>query len=85
MWTKITSDEKTLPPLGVPVVVERRNGGGAIAERFIYDGEWYWAYVDRMTRNVHAENFHSEETEWDDVDPVAWHPLPEPYVEEKPE
>lgn len=79
IWTYITDDPATLPPLDVPVFVQLENGEAVTAERYSFADDWRWAICDYAP---YIEDF--TDRKWTcggssiaDIQPIAWHPLPE--------
>ena len=87
MWTKITSDEKTLPPLGVPILRQLSDGRIVSGDRSWIPGEERWCWCRGYDLDYYGGEWHlvDSEEDFDDAETVAWYPLPGPYVEEKPE
>lgn len=84
-WTYITDDPATLPPLDTPVFARLKyNTYGMVVRCYSSDAEGYlWAL---MYEPPYVKNgkWVCDNAEFEDLDVVAWHPMPQLPKEDAP-
>lgn len=82
-WITITDDPNTLPPLDTPVFVLDQREYASLAERNDTPDGWLWAQCYGAPHGVKGK-WYVLNAELYDIQPIAWHPLPELPTEVKP-
>ena len=83
-WTTITGELDSFPPENTPVFIRLKDGRHGMAEH-VYAGEdaggylWALMYEPPYVKNG---KWVCDNSEFDDLDVVAWHPLPELPMED---
>jgi hypothetical protein len=83
-WITITDDPNTLPPLDTPVFLLTDEDNAILGERSDTTDGWLWAHC-YASPHCHKGKWYVMNAEFDDIEPIAWHPLPElPKAEATP-
>lgn len=82
-WTYITDDPATLPPLDTPVFVLDPKGCISLVERTDTNDGWLWAQCYGAPHFINGK-WYVLNAEFEDLNVIAWHPLPELPTEGAP-